>query len=322
MTELLIHFDSPRQVQDVAGRSAERLPWLGDSLGVALTSRDTWLKIEGEEAAVARAKDFFDRLQVASRDGLALRRSQIDYALKAFLDGRLDDLNALHAARILVGNGKPAVYPQTFGQAAYVDAIRRHTCTFGVGPAGTGKTYLAMALAVSALVQNEVSRIILTRPALEAGEALGFLPGDVLQKILPYIRPLHDALYDMLEAEEARRYMDKGIIEIAPLAYMRGRTLSRCFVVLDEAQNTTREQMLMLLTRLGQESKCVVTGDLTQIDLSSTKTSGLTEALRVLEGVNGIAIHRLESADVVRHELVQRIIEAYARGRNGAEDRP
>src|SRR6267143_3622317 len=206
---------------------------------------------------------------------------------------------------------KPGVTPKTTGQKRYIQAIRSHDVTFGIGPAGTGKTYLAMAMAVSALQEERVSRIILTRPAVEAGEALGFLPGDLYEKIEPYLRPLHDALHDMLPAEEIQRHMERGIIEVAPLAYMRGRTLNHSFIVLDEAQNSTAEQMFMFLTRLGHGSKAVVTGDITQIDLPPHKHSGLVEAHQALRDVNGVAIIEFTRRDVVRHPLVQRIISAY-----------
>lgn len=217
----------------------------------------------------------------------------------------------LQTAKIQISAKKPPIVPKTLQQKNYVESIKTHDLIFGVGPAGTGKTFLAMAMAVAALKNEEVTRIILTRPAVEAGEALGFLPGDLQEKIFPYLRPLYDALNDMLENEEIQRYMDKGIIEIAPLAYMRGRTLSRSFVILDEAQNTTTEQMFMFLTRLGQDSKCVVTGDPSQVDLPHHRKSGLTEAVQALHGTEGIAFTRFDEVDVIRHELVQRIIRAY-----------
>jgi len=223
--------------------------------------------------------------------------------------------------RIHCSSRKPPVVPKTEGQKAYLGSIQSHDITFGLGPAGTGKTYLAVAMAVSALKQEKISRIILTRPAVEAGEALGFLPGDLQEKILPYLRPLYDALHDMLEVEEIQKYMDRGVIEIAPLAYMRGRTLSQAYVILDEAQNTTTEQMFMFLTRLGQDSKCIVTGDGTQIDLPRNKRSGLVEAVEVLRDVSGIGMHFFQEVDVVRHPLVQSIIHAYREHRGLQESR-
>jgi len=220
-------------------------------------------------------------------------------------------------SKIFCSPRRPPVVAKTNGQRAYINAIQEHDMTFGIGPAGTGKTYLAMAMAISALKAEQVHRIILTRPAVEAGEALGFLPGDLKEKIFPYLRPLYDALHDMMDGEEVQKYIDRGVVEIAPLAYMRGRTLNHAFVVLDEAQNTTAEQMLMFLTRLGAESKCVITGDQTQIDLPSNKRSGLIEALQALKEVSGIAFCHFEEADVIRHELVQSIIRAYKQHRNG-----
>jgi len=220
-------------------------------------------------------------------------------------------LNGLVDTKIFCSPRRPPVMAKTNGQRAYIESIKAHDMTFGIGPAGTGKTYLAMAMAISALKKEEVHRIILTRPAVEAGEALGFLPGDLQDKILPYLRPLYDALHDMLDMEEVQKYIDRGVIEIAPLAYMRGRTLNRAFVVLDEAQNTTTEQMFMFLTRLGADSKCVITGDQTQIDLPANKRSGLIEALHALKEVSGIAFCQFEESDVIRHELVQSIIRAY-----------
>ncbi len=309
--ETTVHFDNPREAQDLAGHGAGLLAAVARALRVQLTARDTWLKIEGEDAAVARAAQFYDTLRRARGRGVILRELGIAYALKAFTDGREAELEGVYASRIDVGAGKPPVFPRTFGQHRYVQAIRDHDITLGIGPAGTGKTYLAMAMAVSTLLQGEVSRIILTRPAIEAGEALGFLPGDIQQKVLPYLRPLRDALYDMLPPDDIDRQTERGVIEVAPLAYMRGRTLNHAFIILDEAQNTTEEQMLMFLTRLGFDSKCVITGDLTQVDLPPRRASGLQEAVRVLRKVGGIAIHELGDADVVRHELVQKIIQAY-----------
>jgi phosphate starvation-inducible PhoH-like protein len=241
---------------------------------------------------VVRNREFAQALSVVKNDGVAA-------------------LQTLLAERIVTSPRKAAVLPKTIGQKKYVDAIRSHDVTFGIGPAGTGKTYLAMAMALAALHEEKVARIILTRPAVEAGEALGFLPGDLLEKITPYLRPLHDALHDMLPAEEIQKQMERGVIEIAPLAYMRGRTLNHAFIILDEAQNSTAEQMFMFLTRLGIGSKTVITGDTTQIDLPSHKHSGLLEAESALQRVDGIALIRFSRRDVVRHPLVQRIIAAY-----------
>ena len=315
MAEETIHFDNAREVLDITGKRLEHLAQMEPALEVRLTSRDTWLQAEGAPEKVGAAIRFIELLRKARAAGISLREHTLLFALRAFLDGREQDLVRLHACRIDVTPGKAPVFPRTFGQQAYVEAIRNKDIAFGVGPAGTGKTYLAMAMAVSTLLRNEVSRIILTRPAVEAGEALGFLPGDLHQKVLPYLRPLYDALYDMMPPDDLERNSQRGIIEVAPLAYMRGRTLNHAFVILDEAQNTTPEQMLMFLTRLGFDSKCVITGDLTQVDLPAHKQSGLLEACWTLRKVDGIAIVELVDSDVVRHELVQKVIQAYREGR-------
>lgn len=311
MPEFTLHFDNPRELQEILGRRLDWLPRLEKAFGVKLACRDLWLKLEGEPAAVERAHRFLELLRFARQSGATLREPAVAYALQSFVEGRETDVERLYTQRIEVADGKPPIFARTLGQLRYVEAIRNYDFVFGLGPAGTGKTYLAMAMAVSDLLRGEVSRIILTRPAVEAGENLGFLPGDMQQKVLPYLRPLYDALYDMMSPERIERSTERGVIEVAPLAYMRGRTLNHAFVILDEAQNTTPEQMLMFLTRLGFDSKCVITGDLTQIDLPAHKTSGLLEASRTLRNVEGIAIIELTEADVVRHPLVQKIIQAY-----------
>jgi phosphate starvation-inducible PhoH-like protein len=311
MPEFTLHFDNAREVQDLLGRRGELLGRLEQAFGVRLTARDLWVKIEGEAAQARRVQQLLDTLRVARQSGVSLREPGIAYAVQAFLDGREQELERLYENRIDVADGKAPIFARTFGQLQYLEAIRTRDFVFGIGPAGTGKTYLAMAMAVSSLLSGDVSRIILTRPAVEAGENLGFLPGDLQQKVLPYLRPLYDALYDMMGPERIERSTERGIIEVAPLAYMRGRTLNHAFVILDEAQNTTPEQMLMFLTRLGFDSKCVITGDLTQVDLPSNKTSGLLEARRTLRNVEGISILELSEADVVRHPMVQKIIQAY-----------
>lgn len=315
MSEATIHFDNAREAADICGRRGEYLPRMEKTLKVSVTARDLWMRIEGDDTQVALTERFVDSLRKARDSGAVLREHGVVFALRAFAEGRESDLQRLYTSRIDVSPGKPPVFPRTFGQQSYVDAIRSCDISFGIGPAGTGKTYLAMAMAVCSLLRNEVSRIIMTRPAVEAGEALGFLPGDMHDKVLPYLRPLYDALYDMMSPDDIERNMARGVIEVAPLAYMRGRTLNHAFVILDEAQNTTPEQMLMFLTRLGFDSKCVITGDLTQIDLPTNKTSGLLEARRTLAAVDGIAIAELSDSDVVRHELVQKIIQAYRAGR-------
>ena len=315
MLEKTIHFDNAREAQDITGRRGEGLSRAEQVFHVRLACRDLWLHIEGEPEAVARTHRFFEVLRRGRNNGIGLRDHNISFALRAFQDGREVEIDKLYSCRIDVSPGKQPVFPRTFGQQAYVEAIQTKDLAFGIGPAGTGKTYLAMALAVSTLMKNEVSRIILTRPAVEAGEALGFLPGDMHEKVFPYLRPLYDALYDMMNPDDIERNIERGIIEIAPLAYMRGRTLNHAFVILDEAQNTTREQMLMFLTRFGFDSKCVVTGDVTQVDLPANKSSGLLEAKATLKDIDGIAIVELSDADVVRHALVQKIIQAYREGR-------
>ena len=309
MSEITLHFDNAREAQDIAAHPAVTLEAIERAFDVTLTARDTWLKIEGR--GTESAARFFEALRTARERGFSLNTGGVHYALKSFTEGRENMLETFSAMRIEVSPRKPPVFPRTFGQYLYLDAIKHNPITFGLGPAGTGKTYLAMAAAVSALLKDEVSRIILTRPAIEAGEALGFLPGDLQQKVDPYLRPLYDALHDMLPAEEIQRLMERGIIEVAPLAYMRGRTLNHAFVILDEAQNTTPLQMLMLLTRLGFESRAVITGDPTQVDLPDKKKSGLTEARHILGKIDGLTFIELDEDDVVRHPLVQKIIRAY-----------
>ena len=320
MKEETIHFANAREAQDITGNQVEILKRIETAFDVRLTARDTWLRVLGEEKQVERAVRFFDLLRHARDQGVILKEHGIIYTMQQVLAGREQDLDGLYQSRIEVAAGKSPIFPRTFGHRLYVDSIRKNDITFSLGPAGTGKTYLAMAMAVSALVRNDVSRIILTRPAIEAGEALGFLPGDIQQKVLPYLRPLYDALYDMMPPEEIERNVERGVIEVAPLAYMRGRTLNHSFIILDEAQNTTREQMLMFLTRMGFDSKCVITGDLTQIDLPSSKQSGLLEAKQTLSRVEGIALVEMSDDDVVRHALVQKIIQAYRETRQDPEN--
>ncbi|HMP90450.1 MAG TPA: PhoH family protein [Kiritimatiellia bacterium] len=311
MVEKTFHFDNAREAQELTGRKMEFLPLIEKTLGVNLTTRDTWLTLSGTSDAVDKTLAFLEAIRGARNRGIPLREPGIQFALTAFAEGREHELQRLYITRIDVAPGKSPVFPKTFGQLKYLDAIRQYDCVFGLGPAGTGKTYQAMAMAVSSLIRGEVSRIILTRPAVEAGENLGYLPGDMREKVLPYLRPLYDALHDMMDAADIEKHVDRGVIEIAPLAFMRGRTLNHAFVILDEAQNTTPEQMLMFLTRLGFDSKCVITGDLTQVDLPAHKVSGLLEARQALRRTDGVAMIELTDADVVRHALVQRIILAY-----------
>ncbi len=286
------------------------------ALGVRLVTREDWVKIDAPPEALARAEALFDFLDQARSQGMTIRTPDFHRIADAFARGEGAQLQSLLDAPLVIATNRKTIVPKTLAQKLYLQSMLEHPVVFGIGPAGTGKTYLAMAAAVNALLKNQVERVILTRPAVEAGEALGFLPGDLREKILPYLRPLYDALHDMLDTEDVARLSEKGVIEIAPLAYMRGRTLSRAFVVLDEAQNTTSEQMMMFLTRLGEESRMVVTGDITQIDLPRSKQSGLLEVRHILADIAGIDFHTFSGADVVRHPLVQKIIEAYDAYRN------
>ncbi|MEY2408522.1 MAG: phosphate starvation-inducible protein PhoH [Verrucomicrobiota bacterium] len=306
-----LHFENGRSVQQLLGNDAQNLHAIEETLGVKATARDGWIKLEGPSDGLERAKQLFQILDSAVRSGTPVRGRDFSHALGVVQNDGVAALKDLYSERIQTSPKKAQVTPKTAGQKRYVEAIRQHDVTFGIGPAGTGKTYLAMAMAVNALREEKVSRIILTRPAVEAGEALGFLPGDLYEKIDPYLRPLDDALHDMLPAEEITKHRERGVIEIAPLAYMRGRTLNHAFIILDEAQNATAEQMFMFLTRLGFSSRAVITGDVTQIDLPSHKRSGLIEARTALARTEGIAIVEFQRSDVVRHPLVQRIIAAY-----------
>ncbi len=319
MTQQTFEFESARTLGQLFLNEPRNLKLVEEGLGVKLTTREGWLRAEGEEDAVEKVGRMFRQLDDARKNGMALRRYEFNYALRAVQDPEAPGLDALVVSKIQLSPKRAPIIPKTATQRAYIQAIQQYDMMFGVGPAGTGKTYLAMAMAVSALKKEQVNRIILTRPAVEAGEALGFLPGDLQEKIMPYLRPLYDALHDMLEPEEMQRAFERGIIEVAPLAYMRGRTLNHAFVVLDEAQNTTAEQMFMFLTRLGAESKVVITGDPTQIDLPGNKRSGLIEALAALRGVEGIHFVHFGDRDVIRHELVQRIVKAYRHHRGTGE---
>ena len=278
---------------------------------VSVLSRGSELKISGEAENVAKGARAVNGLLLLINKGETLSEQNVRYVISLVNDGNEDKLSAMSADCICItAKGRP-VKPKTLGQKKYIEAIRNNTIVLGIGPAGTGKTYLAVAMAVTAFRAKEVNRIILTRPAVEAGEKLGFLPGDLQQKVDPYLRPLYDALFDMLGAENFQKNQERGNIEVAPLAYMRGRTLDDSFIILDEAQNTTPEQMKMFLTRLGMNSKIVVTGDITQIDLPDGKRSGLIEAVKILKNIDDISVVRFNEKDVVRHKLVQDIIKAY-----------
>ncbi|MEP6602419.1 MAG: PhoH family protein [Spartobacteria bacterium] len=319
MTETrTLEFENPRALQSLYANDLKLLKNLEDSLGVKVTTREGWVKLEGEPEKIDKAQRVFDQLEQARKKGVAIQRHEFNYALNSVSEARDENIGELAATKIAISPRKPPVTARSAGQRTYVEAIQKHDVVFGIGPAGTGKTYLAVASAVAALKKEQVARIILTRPAVEAGEALGFLPGDLQEKITPYLRPLYDALRDMVDPEEMERLLARQTIEIAPLAYMRGRTLGNAFIILDEAQNTTTEQMFMLLTRMGPNSKCVVTGDVTQIDLPPNKRSGLVEALQALKATPGIELVYFTERDVVRHELVRTIISAYQQHRSPA----
>lgn len=315
MTPTLIHFDNASEAREIGAVLDGLIDRLENDFTLKVVSRDLTIAIEGPREQAERVGAFIENLRGA-RNQTRLDTRSVEYAYDAFVRGEESVFEKLASIRIDVGPRKASIFPKTLGQQIYLDAMQKNTITFGIGPAGTGKTYLAMAMAVSALLKDEISRIILTRPAIEAGENLGFLPGDFQQKVAPYLRPLYDALYDMLPAETIESHIERGIIEVAPLAYMRGRTLNHAFVILDEAQNTTPQQMLMFLTRLGFDSKCAITGDLTQIDLPNRTVSGLSEARTILGNITNLEIIELTERDVVRHPLVQKVIEAYRDKRN------
>ncbi len=312
MTERTINAERVEQLIDVFGSFDENVKKIEQAFGVHITNRNTELKVtaEDEEAVDAGARAIEALLSLAAK-GEEIDDQKVRYLIDLVRAGKEEQVTKMAKDVVCVtAKGRP-VKAKTIGQQTYLKAISKNTITIGVGPAGTGKTYLAVAQAVAAFWAKEVNRIILTRPAVEAGERLGFLPGDLQNKVDPYLRPLYDALFDMLGPETYNKYLERGNIEVAPLAYMRGRTLDDSFIILDEAQNTTREQMKMFLTRLGFGSKIVITGDITQIDLPGDKVSGLKEAIKILDGVEDIAICRLTASDVVRHALVQRIVAAY-----------
>jgi len=301
MTETrTLHFDNARQLQSLYANDFKLLKGMEASLGVKVTTREGWVKLEGEPEKLDKAQRVFDQLEEAQKKGVPIQKHEFQYALNSVSESRGDNLSDAVSMKITTSPRKPPIVVRSTGQRSYVEAIDNRDIVFGIGPAGTGKTYLAVAMAVA------------------AGEALGFLPGELEQKIMPYLRPLYDALRDMLEPEEIERAIARQTIEVAPLAYMRGRTLNNAFVILDEAQNTTTEQMFMLLTRIGPHSKCVITGDVTQIDLPTNRRSGVVEALQALKNIPGIAIVYFSERDVVRHELVRSIITAYQQHRSPA----
>ena len=323
MSDRIVNVERMEDLISVFGSLDENIRYMEEAFGVHILNRGTELRITGDEEAVDQAGQTMEGLLSLAARGETIDEQKVRYLITLVQSGNGDQVAQMAQDVVCItAKGKP-IKAKTIGQQRYMKAIAKNTITIGVGPAGTGKTYLAVAAAVAAFRERTVNRIILTRPAVEAGERLGFLPGDLQNKVDPYLRPLYDALYDMLGPETYQKYVERGSIEVAPLAYMRGRTLDDSFIILDEAQSTTREQMKMFLTRLGFGSKIVITGDITQIDLPDDKVSGLKDAIRVLEGVGDIAICPLTSADVVRHALVQKIINAYERAdQRRAEGKP
>ena len=321
MIEKTIGVDRMEHVISVFGSFDQNLRIIESELSVAVVERGDQIHITGEAETVMLAEQAISGLLTLSAKGENIDAQNVRYILKLVREGKEDKIDELAGDVICItAKGKP-IKPKTLGQKEYCEAIAKNTVTLGIGPAGTGKTYLAVAAAVAAFRSEQVNRIILTRPAVEAGERLGFLPGDLQSKVDPYLRPLYDALFDMLGADTYQKYLERGNIEVAPLAYMRGRTLDDSFIILDEAQNTSREQMKMFLTRIGFNSKVVITGDVTQIDLPQDKVSGLKEAMKVLRNVENIGICQLTGEDVVRHVLVQKIIEAYEKYEKDRDDR-
>ncbi|MGO9453286.1 MAG: PhoH family protein [Candidatus Binataceae bacterium] len=308
---LELHFDDPRLLTDLLGQHDAHIRTLEQALGVRISVNGTALRVAGPHAEQALAGKVLGELYDLLKRGYPIFPSDVEYAIRILRGDRNAELKDIFLDTIYVSAHKRVISPKSINQKRYIDAIRGHDIVFGVGPAGTGKTYLAMAMALAALMKNQVMRMVLCRPAVEAGEKLGFLPGDLAEKVNPYLRPLYDALHDMVDFDRARRMLERGTIEVAPLAFMRGRTLNDSFIILDEAQNTTSEQMKMFLTRLGYNSKAVITGDITQIDLPSGKLSGLKEARTVLGNTEGIKFVHFTDRDVVRHRLVSAVITAY-----------
>lgn len=308
-----IGINDPRMLKELFGYLDENIKMIEIAFEVTVAQDSSGLKVQGEEEGCRKAQIVLHNLLEAIQRQKKIDKRDVRYSIDLVNDGIEDSINSLLDDVIVYTEMGRPLRPKTLGQKRYLDAIRSHDVVFGIGPAGTGKTYIAMANAVKAFKEKEVNRIILTRPAVEAGENLGFLPGDLQMKVDPYLRPLYDALFEILGQDAFGKYLEKGLIEVAPLAYMRGRTLDNAYVILDEAQNTTNEQMKMFLTRLGYGSKAIITGDVTQIDLPRGKQSGLKTVLRILDGVKGVDIIRLGRTDIVRHPLVQRIIEAYER---------
>ena len=320
MAEKIIHIEDEAQLSALFGQLDSNIHHIEKNYNVSIINRDGRIKIIGEETAVADAEKSVNALIKLNNNGQVLSDQTIRYVTAVVADGAEQQLEDLGKDGVCVTSSGKIIRPRTIGQKNYIDEIKNNTIVLGIGPAGTGKTYLAVAMAVKAFREHKIKKIILTRPAVEAGEKLGFLPGDMQDKVDPYLRPLYDALFDMFGGESFSRYMEKGIIEVAPLAYMRGRTLDEAFIILDEAQNTTSEQIKMFLTRLGNESRMVITGDITQIDLPDPKKSGLVEAVKILKGIDDIGIHRFSEKVVVRHKLVQDIIKAYEKFNEGRKN--
>jgi phosphate starvation-inducible PhoH-like protein len=308
-----ISFEDNKLVQQLAGERNSHLKVIEKQLDVRVHLRGNQFTVSGDRPHVELAGELLRQLSELIRSGYPLFGSDIVYALRILSENIHRNLKDIFLDHVFVASNRRVITPKSVKQKEYIEAIRNYDIVFGIGPAGTGKTYLAMAMAVSAMTKEQVRRIVLVRPAVEAGEKLGFLPGDLAEKVNPYLRPLYDALHDMMDFERATNLLQRGAIEVAPLAFMRGRTLNDAFVILDEAQNTTTEQMKMFLTRLGMGSKAVITGDITQIDLPENKPSGLIEAIELLKGINGIRLIFFSNRDVVRHRLVQEIIQAYER---------
>ncbi len=319
MERLSFEFEEAPATRAVFGHRDDNLRLLEQELTVDIHARGQQVSIEGDPIDADLARRTLQQLYALAQRGYAINGADVVRASEILREAPETDLRSIFMDTVVTGSGHRAITPKTIAQKRYIDTIRSHDVVFGVGPAGTGKTYLAMAVAIAALLDRRVKRIVLTRPAVEAGERLGFLPGDLQEKVSPYLRPLYDALHDMLGFDRASQLVERGVVEVAPLAFMRGRTLNASFVILDEAQNTTREQMKMFLTRLGFDSRAVITGDVTQVDLEHKGHSGLQHSVALLEGVQGIGVCRFSRVDVVRHPLVKRIIAAYDREDERAE---
>lgn len=311
MITYTLTYPSAKHLSALYGNEPKNLDLAQEYLAISISLLGETITFKGSQVQVDLAIEFFELLDLARSQGLKIQSSDFDKILRSLLKKEGGEIRELFTNPLTLKFKNRTIIPKTINQKHYVQFIYKHDIVFGIGPAGTGKTYLAVAVALQALFENKVERIVLTRPAVEAGEALGFLPGDLNEKILPYLRPLYDAMYDMIGAEDTQKLIEKGVIEIAPLAYMRGRTLSNAYILLDEAQNTSNEQMMMFLTRLGDNSRMIITGDITQIDLPKNKSSGLKQAVQILNKIEGIKLFYFESTDIVRHPLVQKIIEAY-----------